>query len=239
MTNKEFSMEMDIIYENLNKGGGVGLDPYEKSVILTKAQETLVSELANSDLSLVGDLVRTAKVLPTTNLSTTYPKIDDRSTIFKLPPDYLRILNEAAYVYLVPNPNPSQLQRFQVIPIPFMEYTLKMTKPYNYPKRRAAWRLLNSGDTTVVDAYVEILARVLPVGDGLLDEYRITYLTFPDPIILQDLDLGEESIRGRSTESTTNLVATLHPFILDKAVVLAEKYYYDKYGSSPEEKEQE
>ena len=35
MTNDEFAREFDIIYENINSGSAPGLEPYEKSVMLT------------------------------------------------------------------------------------------------------------------------------------------------------------------------------------------------------------
>ena len=49
MTVAEFSAEMDVIYENINKNGAPGLDDYEKSVILSHAQELLVKETLKVD----------------------------------------------------------------------------------------------------------------------------------------------------------------------------------------------
>lgn len=252
MTNIEFAMEMDVIYENINKGGGIGLDPYEKSVILTRAQELLVYELANKDLSLLSSLVKTSRLLPIDISALTYPKIDERSTIFKLPDNYLRILNEVVYSYTVdpigdpggeePTPGetiqlPLSALRYSVIPISFEQYTVLMAKPYNYPHRRTAWRLLNTGGE--IPLYIEILSRANTLSPlkGLA-EYRITYLVVPTPIILEALATGE-SIRGINTESETNLIESLHPFILDKAVTLAEQYYYDKYGNPQSQQQTE
>ena len=45
MTNKEFSYEFDILYNNIMSNQAPGLDDYEKSVFLTKAQENIVLEL--------------------------------------------------------------------------------------------------------------------------------------------------------------------------------------------------
>ena len=42
MTNKEFSYEFDILYNNIMSNQAPGLDDYEKSVFLTKAQEEII-----------------------------------------------------------------------------------------------------------------------------------------------------------------------------------------------------
>ena len=45
MTNEEFNNEFDIYYNNIASNQSPGLDEYEKSVILTKAQEEVVLSL--------------------------------------------------------------------------------------------------------------------------------------------------------------------------------------------------
>ena len=45
MTNPEFSIEFDILYNNISSNKAPGLNEYEKSVFLTKAQEQIVTEL--------------------------------------------------------------------------------------------------------------------------------------------------------------------------------------------------
>ena len=42
MTNSEFSNEFDILYNNIMSNQAPGLDEYEKSVFLTKAQDEIV-----------------------------------------------------------------------------------------------------------------------------------------------------------------------------------------------------
>ena len=42
MTIKEFSDEFDILYNNINSNQAPGLNDYEKSIFLTKAQEELI-----------------------------------------------------------------------------------------------------------------------------------------------------------------------------------------------------
>lgn len=45
MTNPEFSIEFDILYNNISSNKAPGLNEYEKSVFLTKSQEQIVTEL--------------------------------------------------------------------------------------------------------------------------------------------------------------------------------------------------
>lgn len=45
MINQEFSIEFDILYNNISSNKAPGLNEYEKSVFLTKAQEEIVTEL--------------------------------------------------------------------------------------------------------------------------------------------------------------------------------------------------
>jgi len=149
------------------------------------------------------------------------------------------LLGEAVFYYKVPNPTPANKERYTVIPITMDQYSLFMLKPYSFPKRRTAWRLINSGVAELENDYVEILSRVTSLESSRsLHEYRLTYVVFPDPIILQDLEEGE-SIRGITIESNTNLIPSLHPLILDYAVKLAEEYYYDKYPASQKQSQSE
>ena len=42
MTNSEFSNEFDVLYQNITSNQAPGLDEYEKSVFLSKAQDEIV-----------------------------------------------------------------------------------------------------------------------------------------------------------------------------------------------------
>ena len=47
MTNQEFSNEFDVLYNNIMSNQAPGLDEYEKSVFLTKAQDEIVKNYFN------------------------------------------------------------------------------------------------------------------------------------------------------------------------------------------------
>ena len=47
MTNSEFSNEFDVLYNNITSNQAPGLDEYEKSVFLTKAQDEIIKAYFN------------------------------------------------------------------------------------------------------------------------------------------------------------------------------------------------
>jgi hypothetical protein len=52
MTNKEFSNEFDILYNSISSNLAPSLNEYEKSVLLTRAQEELIKELVTGNNQL-------------------------------------------------------------------------------------------------------------------------------------------------------------------------------------------
>ena len=149
MTIQEFSTEFDVLYNNVTSNQAPGLNEYEKSVFLTKAQSQLVNEYFNSRSDGFGGgydgsqkrqydfsgLVRTETLY---NLNTfkeridVTEKLDRRSLVFLLPTNFYLAVNEIL--------SDSKWQ-YSVIPIDYAEYQRLMLKPYNFPVKRAAWRI--------------------------------------------------------------------------------------------------
>jgi hypothetical protein len=212
MTVTEFGQELDIIYENINKNGAPGLDTYEKSTILTHAQEVLVRSLLSQDIS--------ASTLP--QLITTY--IDETGTptgfswgtVFSLPTNGIyKILNEQVV--------DSNNESYTVTQVTNEEFDIKQSKPYKYPRRRTAYRL---GILDITTPSIEIFGR----PDVTLSSYKLRYIRKPLPIIIGNL--SGESIDGLFTPRTSELDISLHREIVKIASTLAEQYYYDKYGTN-------
>ena len=142
MTATEFSNEFDLSYNNIMSNAAPGLNEYEKSVFLTKAQEELIKNYFNpkgnkyqegfddsvkrqidfSELVDVGSLVN-GDISITTGIS-----IDLRTKFFLLPEDVFLILNETAEVN-----DGGKTFVAQVIPLHFVEYQRLMSKPYKEP----------------------------------------------------------------------------------------------------------
>lgn len=150
MTNAEFSNEFDVLYNSITSNQAPGLDEYEKSVFLTKAQSQLVNEYFNQKVDGVGggfdgsqrrqyDFSSLIRVERLYNLNTfverisNNEKVDRRSKVFLFPQNYFFSVNEVI--------SDSKYQ-YSVLPISYNEYQRLMLKPYSFPVKKGAWRLI-------------------------------------------------------------------------------------------------
>lgn len=223
MTTQEFSNSFDVLYNNIMSNAAPGLNEYEKSVFLTKAQEEIVKNYFNpkgnkyqegfdgsakrqidfSGLISVADATTTA-------LS---PTFDVRAKVYKLPEDLFLIINES----ITTNTGIKQ-----VIAVRYDEYTRLMSKPYKEPLKFQAWRLVTKGQGTSV-----VQTEVIPHSGETITKYTIRYVRRPKPIILCDLssEYGDVSINGMSSVSECELNPLIHEEILQRAVELAKAAY--------------
>ena len=65
MTSEEFSNEFDILLNTYAADGVITVDEYDKSVFLTKAQESLVIDLYTGRLQQIGGFELTEEVRDT------------------------------------------------------------------------------------------------------------------------------------------------------------------------------
>jgi len=213
MTTTEFNTEFDIIYENINKNGAPGLDVYEKSVILTHAQETLIKTILAEEPAadrFPALITVFSSSSPTTNGF-------DGGYVFDLPTDYFKFLNESVE-------DASDIA--VVLAISNEQFQEKRSKAYKYPPRRRAWRM--PLDETAKES-VEIFVR----SGFVPTSYNCRYVRKPVPIILADLSAltPPASIDGLTAITECELDSGLHRDILRIAATLAEQYYMDKYGT--------
>ena len=150
MTTSEFSNEFDVLYNNIASNAAPGINEYEKSIFLTRAQSEIVrsyfepnnkvrtgfdgSEKRQYDFSI---LMRTASLFNINTVNeriTSDEKIDKRSQVFIFPEDYFLSVNEVIT---------DSSQFYSVLPITYDEYQRMMTKPYPYPPKRVAWRIIS------------------------------------------------------------------------------------------------
>lgn len=165
MTTQEFSNQFDVLYNNIMSNQAPGIDEYEKSIFLTKAQEDLVRNYFNARnvknaqgfddsqkrqydfstlLSTVSmtDYTDTLSILSSKNIATYNNVFDSRSKIFVAPPDLFLAINESI--------EDSTKRRYSVLPISYDEYNRLMLKPYGYPLKRQAWRIISDKATPLV-----------------------------------------------------------------------------------------
>lgn len=161
MTLEEFSTEFDVLYNSITSNAAPGFNDYEKSVLLTLAQEELIKSyfVANNNTTGVGldgsqkrhyDFSTLIKIKSLKNIVydiiTAIDKVNipflkkDTNAVFLIPNDVFLILNE----HLIAKDN-----NYIVFPISYDTYNLLMSKPFPYPNKRQAWRLDSSIDGEV------------------------------------------------------------------------------------------
>lgn len=238
MTTQEFSNEFDVLYNNIMSDQAPGLDEYEKSVFLTKAQLEILKNYFNPKGNRYGQgfdenakrqidfstLITVAKP-PQYTPEEGYVKFDDRSQLYRMPQDILLVLNETG-INTVDGVN----RLISIIPMNYEEYARLMSKPWKQPLKNQGWRLFQS--TGGVDFISEIVIKY----NSSLADYKIRYIKRPKPIILANLadEYSNVSIEGINTITECELDPILHPEILQRAVELAKSAYTGDLKSSVE-----
>ena len=242
MTNEEFSNEFDVLYNSITSNQAPGLDEYEKSVFLTKAQSEILREYFNSRVDGTnGGFDGSQKrqydfsfLIKTTILEANLanegeegyiPKVDNRGYLFNFPEDYFLSINE------VIRDDESSNKFYSVVSISYSDYQRLMTKPYAYPPKRVAWRLfigtiqktLEDTSDKVTVPVAEIIGKF--VGNSNNWNYTLRYVKKPNPIILINLTDDDLSIEGKKTETPCEFPSQLHQEILERAVTLAKIAY--------------
>lgn len=239
MTTKEFSDQFDVLFNSVTSNQAPGLNEYEKSVFLTKAQDEIVKNyfIPEGNPHQKGfDSNQKRQIdfsmLMTTGNGTykaTGSSMDPRAYHFSIPKGVLYIINES--VQFIKDEKVLAIR--QIVPLSYDEYSRLMSKPYKEPVKYQAWRLITSKETTPeVDIIVTSSDKakyVTNVDDNV--SYVIRYVKRPRPIVLDNFSstsegeppiYGEElSIHGVSTVTDCELDEAIHEEILQRAVELA------------------
>lgn len=241
MNTLEMSNEFDVLYNNIMSNQAPGIDEYEKSLFLTKAQEELLkayfdprgnkymqgfdgSEKRQIDFS---------SVLKNDNLlliQSPSNQFDLRSKVYKLPDDCFIIVNEQIYD-TDENGNPSGYQ-YTVLPITYQEYSRQMSKPYKYPPKNIVWRIITYGQINLSQTTKEIQCEIIGKYNRIYESdegplYKIRYVKHPRPIILINLEdeFSGLTIDNESSQTSCELDPILHHEIVQRAVELAVATY--------------
>jgi len=226
MNVNEFNNEFDLLYDNANSSAP-GLDMYEKSVYLTKAQlELFKSKYGKANPSYGSfegsEKRRTDLANLITNYVSTKPEslgnkgVTSSSVFFAIPSDFCYAIQESATLD-IPNCAPSTAN---VLPKTHDEVNTQLNNPFKKPNAKVAWRL-DYFDQDSNERVIEI------VSNFTVLKYQTRYLRYPKPIILEDLN-GGLSIEGEATSRTSELDESIHGEILDRAVELATRDYKEQ-----------
>lgn len=233
MTSQEFSDQFDVLYNNIMSNSAPGLNEYEKSVFLTKAQNEIILNHFNPNGNKYkegfddspkrqidfSELISNSSV----STSTTTGAFDPRGKIFILPIEVLIILNEKYKTI-----TDTVTKYYNVFPISFTEYDRLMSKPYKEPLKYQVWRLIKDGATSGIPN-VEIIPHTQTITS---DEYSLRYIRRPKPIILDNLQ--GLTIDGVGIISECELNPIVHNEILSRAVELAKVAYLGDLKSTVE-----
>ena len=227
MTIDEFSNSFDTLlnsYALISNFGEetskqtITLDEYEKSVLLTKAQEEIVLSLYNGKnpygeafegteelRRYLSNLITEKSLKPITNTSGTPLGLEGKSKFFTLPEDLWFITLESV---VIDNSKCGAETIMKVYPVKQDEYQAIRDNPFRGANDRRALRLdLSEGNVEIICKYMIAI-------------YYIRYIKKVPPIILEDLP-NDLTIEGKSEASDCILHEALHQKILDRAVQLA------------------
>lgn len=209
MNNVEFSNQFDVLYNNITSNQAPGLNEYEKSVFLTKAQDEVLKNYFNpksnpkqegfddtikrqADFS---GLMREDSIEPESSVESQY---DPRSLVYKISTEVYLTINEQI---VLKNDDDAVVGIRQIIPLNYIEYQRLMSKPYKEPLKYQAWKLFTSteSDSFNGDRIAEVILTSTDKKSNYDKIYKIRYIKFPKPIILSDFSdaFGEDiSING-------------------------------------------
>lgn len=227
MTIDEFSNSFDTLlnsYAFISNFGEetskqtITLDEYEKSLLLTKAQEEIVLSLYNGKnpygeafegteelRKYLSNLITEKSLKPITNTSGTPLGLESKSKFFTLPEDLWFITLESV---VIDNSKCGAETIMKVYPVKQDEYQAIRDNPFRGANDRRALRLdLSEGNVEIICKYMIAI-------------YYIRYIKKVPPIILEDLP-NDLTIEGKSEASDCILHEALHQKILDRAVQLA------------------
>lgn len=233
MTVSEMNREFELLYDNASMSSR-GLNIYEKSVLLTQAQDEIVKniyspynpiqqgfEMSEKRRVELKELVTPYSASPYTDsvigdVDFINSRLSENSIYFKVPNDLYYTLQEQV-IFSRNNCN----KRAMVIPVKYDEFNIQINSPFRKPNQRKVWRFdrMKLGNSSVVE-----IVSVIPI-----ETYKIVYLKKPKPIIIDNFEDDPElegmglTIEGINVKTECELNSEIHRDILKRAVELAIK----------------
>lgn len=209
-TSEEWSVNFDILYNNISSNQAPGLTEYEKSVFLTQAQEAVILDLYKGTS---GDAFETTEEV-TRYLSSlvkiNYPDDDDIKLLqvtkagiaisaYTLPEDVWFITYQSGSITIGENTR-------DVIVVPSRQDSLykDLNNPFKGPNKNKVLAISEEG-------------RIILYSKYPINTFYIKYLKRPNPIVLDDSELEISDVSDFDVE----IPESLHNQVLYKAVQLA------------------
>ena len=225
MTCEEFSLEFDLLYNNIMSNKAPGLSEYEKSLFLTQAQESIVLDIYSGKYgdsferteetkSYLNILIKQKEYegidgTDENSIKSEGDKLDTRSVFITLPEDlWFRTGETATIIDNSYKCHSDGLREVTVLPVTQDTFVRTKRSPFRGPNEKRILRL----DST--NKQVEL------ISNYEIHSYTIRYLSRPEPIILVQLPQGL-TIGGKASPQTCLLNTAIHRAILSKAVLIA------------------
>lgn len=212
MTLTEFSVQFDILYNNISSNQAPGLSEYEKSVFLTQAQEAVILDLykgtAGDSFETTEEVTRylssLVKEKVTSNLSQSvvdYYESNIKITQITLPEDVLFVTYQSAY---------SGTKNVLVLPARQDSLFKDLNNPFRGPSKNTAICL---SENTNLKLYSKCI----------IDTHILKYIKKPYPIILEGAyDESSLTINSKTESKEVDwLPESLHTQILLRAIQIA------------------
>ena len=209
-TSEEWSVNFDILYNNISSNQAPGLTEYEKSVFLTQAQEAVILDLYKGTS---GDAFETTEEVTRylSSLVKTY-EFDNVSTTFNITAGNKQYVVDTSAVeslwfitYQSGSITIGENTR-DVIVVPSRQDSLfkDLNNPFKCPNKNKVLAISEEGSIILYSKY--------PIST-----FYIKYLKRPNPIVLEDSEMPVNGIEGFEVE----IPESLHNQVLYKAVQLA------------------
>ena len=225
MTCEEFSLEFDLLYNNIMSNKAPGLSGYEKSLFLTQAQESIVLDIYSGKYgdsferteetkSYLNILIKQKEYegidrTDENSMKSEGDKLDTRSVFITLPEDlWFRTGETATIIDDSYKCHLDNLREVTILPVTQDTFVRTKRSPFRGPNEKRILRL----DST--NKQVEL------ISNYEIHSYTIRYLSRPEPIILVQLPQGL-TIGGKASPQTCLLNTAIHRAILSKAVLIA------------------
>lgn len=254
MTNQEFSNEFDILYNNITSNQAPGLNEYEKSVFLTKAQDEIIKAYFNPKTNKVQE-----------GFDGSERRQIDFSMLVKVAS--FEAHRESEKPTEAPTNEPSPSEPIDPVIIPFGKAAFDNndnSKSVNLGKLNILMiineYILVTRDSDTKDVRLTVIPisyneydrimskpfkrptkfnawRLLNSSDltntadlivgpnDTIKKYVVRYVKRPKPIILANAIEGDLTIDGENKETPCELDPILHPELLQRAVELASAVY--------------
>ena len=224
-TPQEWLDEFNLRTNNLASNKAPGYEPYEISVMLTRAEEAVVLGLCTGSISAdsfestealtsyLDSLVR-QETIEVEVTGTGVKKISsDKSHVYQLPANLL--LRTLEFCSIQGDCGETQAE---VIPVTQDEILRLMRNPFRKQNGRRVLRLSYSATKEETELSETRYSELISDYDIL--SYTVRYVEKPKPIIVPGFPQGY-SINGENEPMTCLLPEQIHPLILERAVQLA------------------